>query len=35
MPSELSGGMKKWVANIIFDNTSESVEPEVYPMHNF
>ncbi|KAI3853571.1 hypothetical protein MKW98_025088 [Papaver atlanticum] len=32
MPSELSGGMKKRVAlarSIIFDNTSESVEPEV------
>ncbi|KAK1294008.1 hypothetical protein QJS10_CPA16g00180 [Acorus calamus] len=32
MPSELSGGMKKRVAlarSIIFDNTKESIEPEV------
>jgi ABC-type transporter Mla maintaining outer membrane lipid asymmetry ATPase subunit MlaF len=33
MPSELSGGMKKRVAlarSIIFDNTKETIEPEVY-----
>lgn len=32
LPSELSGGMKKRVAlarSIIYDNTKESVEPEV------
>jgi ABC-type transporter Mla maintaining outer membrane lipid asymmetry ATPase subunit MlaF len=34
MPSELSGGMKKRVAlarSIIFDDTKEEIEPEVFP----
>jgi ABC-type transporter Mla maintaining outer membrane lipid asymmetry ATPase subunit MlaF len=34
MPSELSGGMKKRVAlarSIIYDDTKETIEPEVCP----